>query len=121
MGIKITKKTAKKINSIFVILLLECLVFGCWIGVSINWNNLYDRENFNCREMSVVVGMFFKRMGIPVKILHGYGTKTIDNITIGHAWLILFDWLEFESTTLKPQFVNKNSEKYTVYSITEVP
>ncbi len=66
--------------------------------------------------MSKVLGKFFKQIGVPVQEVHGSSKDG----TGGHCWLLLFGCIEFESTTLTPKFLNKNSDKFTVYLIEDL-
>jgi len=88
------------------------VVYSCWGVISLKWNSYYDKENFNCNNMSRLCALYFKIIGVPVQVVHGYINKTT-----GHVWLLLFGSLEFESTTLTPQFFEKNSDKYSILKI----
>ena len=72
-------------------------------------------ENLIVMEMSQECAHFFKSIGIPVQIVHG-----TYNATSGHCWLLLFGFIEFESTNLFPNIWNKNADKYHVYKIEDV-
>jgi hypothetical protein len=118
MKIKIDENRINKKNGFLICFLLIIIIFLLiWVNVSMAWRRQYDEKNFNCVDMSRVCGRFFKNLGIPVQIVHG--VSKCDSSS-GHCWLLLFGCIEFESTTLYPEFFNKNSDEYNVYSIEEL-
>lgn len=74
------------------------------------WQNTYDKKNNNCKHMSYNLAKFFHTFGIPVKAVHGY--RSNHSNSKAHCWLILFDTIEFESTSLSIHLFNDNDKFY---------
>ena len=89
-------------------------IFTCWEVASVLWRQNYDVNNCNCVDMSYAWGKFFKSIGIPVQMVYG------SNNLSAHCWLLLFGCIEFESTTLFPNFFDKNSDKYKINIVEEI-
>jgi hypothetical protein len=117
MKLRINKTKINKKNGFLLGFLLTIIVFLLiWVNVSMIWKARYDKDTFNCVDMSSSCGGFFKSIGIPVQMVYGSNPGTHK----GHCWLLLFGCLEFESTTLFPRFFDKNCDRYNVDIIEEI-
>ena len=94
-----------KTNTI-VVFMMVLVVLGVYMGVSLVWSSLYQKDVFCCRQMSYVLAPFLHNLGFDVKILWGYNPSR----NSGHCWLSV-NGLWVDSTTLLP-----NGESgYVVY------
>ncbi len=115
--IRIKRRIIEKTYTFISILLVLFIgVFSSWMILSKQWNQKYDVENYNCVDMSYDVGRFFQSIGIPTEIMYGSNP----NRSTGHCWLLLWGWLEFESTSLSPHFFDKISSRYQNVMVVEL-
>lgn len=91
-------------------LLVMCLILMICL-VSLTQAIRYNRDNYNCLNMSKDCAKVFVGLGIPTELVHGE-CKTDDT---SHCWVRLWGWLNFESTILFPTFWFNN--RYEVYKI----
>lgn len=92
------------------------IIVACYSTIAMAWRSNYDRENFNCVDMSEICGDFFNSIGVPVQEVRG-SSRTNGS---SHCWLLLFGCVEFEATTLEFEFFDKPSDRYNVYSVKDI-
>ena len=87
----------KLVRSVIGGLLYTALVLAVlsayYVSVMIWWNNQYDRESFNCVDMSYRLAPLFHNLGFDTEIVYG------NNDEVGHCWLSL-DGVYFDATVL---------------------
>jgi hypothetical protein len=111
----IDKKIPRFVIIILAILIEAMVVAISWYAISECWQSKYDSDNYNCLDMSIDCGHFFKSIGVPVKLVYGhhYDNANETNMT-AHCWLQLFGCIEFESTALTIHLFNDNANYYHV-------
>lgn len=90
----------------FVLSLL--LIFTIYGSLSYSWNKTFVVEEHDCDVMSAELASFFVIFGIPTKVVYGSSPDRQSR----HCWLVLFDCIEFESTTLRIKLWDKNENYY---------
>jgi hypothetical protein len=79
---------------VLLVLSLLCILSGLFIMVSSAWSSLYERDRFNCVDMSYALAPLFRGLGFDTRVV--YGSLSDGRL---HCWLTV-NGLVFESTTL---------------------
>jgi hypothetical protein len=90
---------------VIVILYLSYFIFASW------WMTLYDRQDFNCVDMSYEVAPFFHDLGFDTKIIYGSGDVSL------HCWVSI-NGIYFDATIL---FFDSESEYPTIDFVDSYP
>jgi hypothetical protein len=105
-------RTQKILMRTIIILSITMMLLVAWGCLSIHQRSMYDINNNNCLDMSSSMVKWCAKHGIAAKLM--YGHRFVNTTTLGqsglinqsvkeaHAWVQLFGWLDFESTTLFP-------------------
>jgi hypothetical protein len=110
----IVQKRIPRFIIIILVLLIETMIIVIsWYAISDCWQSKYDSKNYNCLDMSIDCGHFFKSIGVPVQLVYGHHWDSETNLT-AHCWLQLFGCIEFESTALTIHLFNDNANYYHV-------
>lgn len=107
------KLKCKRPSKVFIVL---CLFFIGYLSLCMVQGLRYDREFFNCRDMSYEVAGFFRLVGIGSDVVY------VRNVELGeaHCFVCVGKWLPFESTCLcplLPLFTHRGWEVYNVVSV----
>ncbi|HUT00307.1 MAG TPA: hypothetical protein VMY59_08330 [Candidatus Thermoplasmatota archaeon] len=101
---------------IFLVLLTVSLTINVYFCVKNYWMSLYDKEDFNCVEMSFIVATCFRKIGFDAKVIYGNNNETGDK-WLGHAWVSIND-IYFDATSL---WFNDESEYPIITFIDSYP
>lgn len=88
------KKTQrKKFWRIIICVFFITLILITYFSIKIWWMSKYNRETFNCKDMSYELVPYFHWIGLDAKVIYGNNSES------SHAWLSL-NGAYFDATTL---------------------
>jgi len=98
----------------FFFLITALIITAPWAVLSYYQHTRYTKD-YNCDDMSYDCADIFVSFGIPTQVVHGTNPKSGP----GHCWVRLWGCIDFEATSLSPNFSNKNY--YNVYLVEDWP
>lgn len=76
-----------------IFLLITLITTSIYLGAQLSWKLAYDKDKFNCVDMSYKLAPYFHKIGLDTKIIYGSNNDT------GHCWLSLNGYY-FDATSL---------------------